>query len=214
MISLLIVGAGGHGRETLDIAEALGLVVQGFVSDDLPEAEVFARRRVTHLGSLRSVTDANPPDRSVRYVIGIGSSGVRRDIDSQIGNVIQASTALIHPTASNGADNQLGAGVLLAAGARITTNVHLGRHTHLNVNAVVSHDCRLGDYVTLSPGVTLNGNVTVDDGAFFGTGAIVLPGIHIGAKAIVGAGAVVTSNVAPGATVVGSPARPLPNKRS
>jgi acetyltransferase-like isoleucine patch superfamily enzyme len=49
----------------------------------------------------------------------------------------------------------------------------------------------------------------VEDGASLGSGAIILGGVRIGAGALVGAGAVVTHDVPPGATVVGSPARPL-----
>ncbi len=47
----------------------------------------------------------------------------------------------------------------------------------------------------------------VERGATLGSGAVVLGGIRIGAGAIVGAGAVVSRDVAPGATVVGVPAR-------
>jgi acetyltransferase-like isoleucine patch superfamily enzyme len=49
----------------------------------------------------------------------------------------------------------------------------------------------------------------VDDGASIGSGAVILGGVHIGAGALVGAGAVVTRDVAPGATVAGSPAAAL-----
>jgi serine acetyltransferase len=51
--------------------------------------------------------------------------------------------------------------------------------------------------------------VVVEDGASIGSNATILGPVTIGRDATVGAGAVVTHDVAPGATVVGSPARPL-----
>ncbi len=50
---------------------------------------------------------------------------------------------------------------------------------------------------------------TVERGASIGSGATILGGVRIGRDAVVGAGAVVTRDVAPGATVVGNPAREL-----
>jgi acetyltransferase-like isoleucine patch superfamily enzyme len=47
----------------------------------------------------------------------------------------------------------------------------------------------------------------VGDRASSGSGAVILGGITIGTGALVGAGAVVTRDVAPGAVVVGNPAR-------
>jgi UDP-2-acetamido-3-amino-2,3-dideoxy-glucuronate N-acetyltransferase len=47
----------------------------------------------------------------------------------------------------------------------------------------------------------------VENGASIGSGAVILGGVRVGAGALVGAGAVVTRDVAPGATVVGNPAR-------
>lgn len=50
----------------------------------------------------------------------------------------------------------------------------------------------------------------VERRASIGSGATILGGVTIGAEATVGAGAVVVDDVAPGATVVGNPARALP----
>ena len=92
-------------------------------------------------------------DTEPHYVIGIGSPAVRAKLDEQLTAWGRIAATLIHPAATVASDNRIGDGVLLAAGARVTTNVTLGRHVHLNVNAVVSHDCVVGDYTTLSPGV-------------------------------------------------------------
>lgn len=54
----------------------------------------------------------------------------------------------------------------------------------------------------------------IERGATIGSGATVLGGVRVGAGAMVGAGAVVTRDVAPGATVAGNPARPIPSWRT
>jgi acetyltransferase-like isoleucine patch superfamily enzyme len=53
----------------------------------------------------------------------------------------------------------------------------------------------------------------VERRASIGSGATILGGVRIGAEATVGAGAVVTADVPAGATVVGNPARVLPERR-
>lgn len=55
-------------------------------------------------------------------------------------------------------------------------------------------------------------STVVERGATIGSGATILGGVRIGAGAMVGAGAVVTRDVEPGATVVGNPARALPDR--
>ena len=211
-IPLVIVGAGGHGREVLDVVEAVNEATPGtwrftgFLADDA-DAGLVAARRATLLGpseDLAGVLAAQPG----AFHLGIGSGEVRARLDRSVAEGHgDAAAVLVHPMATVGSLDLLGPGVLLAAGARVTTNVVLGRHTHLNVNAVVSHDCVIGAYVTLSPGVLVNGSVEIGDGAFLGTGAIVLPGRRVGARAVVGAGAVVTDDVPPGVTAIGVPAR-------
>jgi sugar O-acyltransferase (sialic acid O-acetyltransferase NeuD family) len=209
---LVLVGAGGHGRETLDAVEAINAgsstwTVVGTVAD-MADDGLLDRRHLTLLAPSDRLVDVLD-EHGAHYHLAIGSSGARARLDEAVvaAGLGHRAATIIHPGAHTGSDLRLGPGVYLAPGACVTTNVTLGRHTHLNVNAVVSHDCVVGDHVTLSPGVLLNGNVTIGDRAFFGTGAIVLPGRTVGADAVIGAGAVVTHDVPAQARAMGVPAR-------
>lgn len=69
--------------------------------------------------------------------------------------------------------------------------------------------------VTIAPFVTIGlragelRGATIEQGVAIGTGAKIIGPVRIGAGAIIGANAVVVDDVAPGATVVGAPARPV-----
>jgi sugar O-acyltransferase (sialic acid O-acetyltransferase NeuD family) len=208
---LVVVGAGGHGRETLDVAERAGFEVIGVVSADQPEDTLLARRGSRWLGGIDALITlggrGGADFGSVSYVLGIGDPAIRQRLDGELASASIPAATLVHPWANLGADVYLDDGVILAAGSHVTTNVVLGRHTHLNIGAIVSHDCRIGNWVSLSPGVAVNGNVTIGDGVFLGTGSVVTPGCTIGEGAVIGAGAVVTGDVPAGVTAVGTPAR-------
>ena len=86
---------------------------------------------------------------------------------------------------------------------------------------VIGETAEIEDDVTIYQNVTLGGtnpsngqggkrHPTVKSGAVIGSGAQVLGPITVGEGARVGANAVVTRDVAPGATVVGIPAKPVP----
>jgi len=210
---LVIVGCGGHGREVYGIVTAINeaaagdqpWTVEGFLDDGPSALDVD---RVHALGSrvLGSSTWLAGVDADVEYVIGIGSSKTRRAVVDRLPSDTVAAT-LIHPDSTVGLDAVIGPGCVVFAGARVTTNVVLGRHVHLNQNVTVGHDSRLGDFVTVNPLAAMSGGCVVADAATIGTTAAVLQGRSIGAEATVGAGACVTRDVATLAVVKGVPAR-------
>jgi sugar O-acyltransferase (sialic acid O-acetyltransferase NeuD family) len=207
--SLVIIGAGGHGREVLDVVEAINAVeptykVIGFLADGDGAHEPLTTRAAKILGP-SSLIDSLGAD----YVVAIGNPVARAAIDRQCMLKGFLSPVLIHPAASVGSDVHLGPGSVVMAGARITTNLVAGRHLQINVNATISHDARIGDYVTISPGCNISGNVELGDSVYLGTGCVVIPGVRIGANTIVGAGAVVIGDLPSDVTAVGVPAKPL-----
>jgi acetyltransferase-like isoleucine patch superfamily enzyme len=75
--------------------------------------------------------------------------------------------------------------------------------------AVVTHDCVVGDYATIASGVLLGGGTRVGTGAYVGAGALIREGVSLGAWSQVGMGSVVLRDVGPGEVWVGNPARLL-----
>ena len=93
---------------------------------------------------------------------------------------------------------------------------HFGLGIVIHPNVTIGHRARIYHHVTLAAETWAGSEhrIIIGDDVTIGAGAIVVGRVNqtlrIGDGACVGAGAVVTKDVAPGQTVVGSPARPLP----
>jgi acetyltransferase EpsM len=210
-LRLVLYGAGALAREIVDAlkrlnAHATAIELQASIVDPGIEApDTFRGRPVVR--DVRTFAG----DDSLRFVVALGEPGPRARAVAHLRSEIGARFAtIIDPGALIGASSRVGAGAVILGHSTITADARLGEHVLVNPGCTIAHDNALEDFATLSPGVHLAGHVGVGEGAFLGTGACVIPKIRIGAHALVGAGAVVIRNVAPGQTVFGNPARPLP----
>lgn len=210
-VPLVVIGAGGFGRETLDVVEAINAAQPTFdllgVIDDAPSevnVQRLAARGVAHLGS---AADWIASSASASFIVGVGSPEVRKRIVAQFTAAGMTAATAVHPAAHIGSRVQIGQGSVVCAGVHISTNVRLGIHVHLNPNATVGHDSQLDDYVSVNPGAILSGDVVVEERVLAGAGSVVLQGLRVGAGATIGASACVVRDVEPGSTVKGVPAR-------
>jgi sugar O-acyltransferase (sialic acid O-acetyltransferase NeuD family) len=204
---VVVIGAGGHGREVAGVLAALGTgeagaaTVAGFLDDD-PGVSGTSVAGVPVLGAV-----ASAGARSESLALGVGYPEVKARLVRRLEAVEAAWPVLVHPAASVGERVALGRGTLIQAGAVLTVDIAAGDFVTVNAGATISHDCRLDDYATVSPGAHLGGAVVAEEGAFIGIGASVHQGVRIGAWSVVGAGAVVIEDVPACAVVAGVPAR-------
>ncbi|WP_423920290.1 NeuD/PglB/VioB family sugar acetyltransferase [Frigoribacterium sp. 2-23] len=201
---VVVVGAGGFGREALDVLEAAGRHVLGVVDDGPSELDVerVERRGYRLLGPVAWLADR----RDVDHVIGIGSPAVKRHLDDALRDMGSRPTTVVHPEATIGSEVALGPGTIVCAGARLSTNVSTGRHVHVLANAAIGHDTSLCAHTSVNPAATVSGSVSVAAGVLVGAASVVLQGLTLGAESVVGAGACVVRDVPPARVVKGVPA--------
>lgn len=208
---IVIIGAGGFGREVLDIirdqhligaAAEKGWDFRGFIDDGHPPADRLDRLGTRHLGGMDTLADL--PDGTM-YAIGVGNGAVRRDLAARATEAGLKAATLVHSTATIGADVELGAGTVVCAGVRITTNIRIGRHVHLNLNSTVGHEAILHDYVTVNPLAAVSGDVVLGEASTVGTTACINQGITVGAGSMIASGSAVTKDVPDMTLVAGVP---------
>ena len=206
---VILIGGGEHATVVADAARSRPELwrVVGYC-DLAPTAKMAS----LGLPFLANDPSSLPADAFRILALGGGIvSPLRRELVQRHGErpglgwatVVHAS-ARVSPTAT------VGAGTLVCAGALINPSARVGAHVIVNTGAVVEHDVTLGDFVHAGPGAILGGGASVGEGSFLGLGCRIRDHIQIGAGATVGMGSVVIVSVAPGAVVLGIPARPRP----
>lgn len=210
---LVIIGAGGFGREVLDIVNDInhgsdisqteGFDFLGFIDDGEPDMERLSRLDARYLGPSSALNEL--PD-GCKYSIGIGSGAVRRKIDNSATAAGLEPATLIHRSATFGADVRISPGAVICAHVSVTTNVSIGRHAHINLNSTIGHDAVLADYSTVNPLCAISGEVTIAEEAMVGTNSAINQGLTIGRGSIIGSGSAVTRDVRDYILAAGVPA--------
>lgn len=207
MHRVLIVGAGGFGRELLaylseDPRRDQDWELGGFLDENAHALDGFD----CPFQVVGSPEDYSPREGE-RLLIAIGNPRARAHVVESLAGRSARFTGYVHPTAKVGSRCSLGEGVILCPGALLTCDVRIGDHVHMNVYSTCGHDVVIGSGSTLSGHCDVTGNASLGERVFLGTHATVLPGVRLGNEATLGAGSVAMRDVPEGATVVGVPGR-------
>lgn len=209
MRDLLVVGAGGFARETVEAVRAVNAQrptwrLRGLLDDNraLHGTELGG---VPVIGPIELVHD--DPSALVVLTTGRPDNYVSRPvIAARLGLPDARYATIVHPSASVGASCRLGVGSVLLAHVAVTADVAVGRHVAVMPQVVLPHDARVDDFVTLASGVRAGGACHIAEGAYIGAGACLREGVTVGPRSLVGMGSVVTRHVPGERLWMGAPA--------
>jgi len=209
MRRLLIVGAGGFGREVLGFAQDCSRLGSEWTIGGFLDRDPGALRGYDVPYLIIGDPVNYQPAADDLLLCAIGDPEVRLALCRFLSARGGTFTSLIHPTSLTGDRSRLGQGCILCPYTVVTSDVQIGDFVTINSHAGVGHDAVIGDGCTLSAFCDVTGHVQLGEGTFMGSHACVLPGVSVGKYARIGAGSVVMRGVSPGATVMGVPARTI-----
>ncbi|WP_454722536.1 MULTISPECIES: NeuD/PglB/VioB family sugar acetyltransferase [Cupriavidus] len=176
MKSLLIVGAGGHGRSVAEAvlgSHAFDLV--GFVDDAAPGlAKIWDWPVIGTTASLeryRSQADA--------AIVAIGNNALREALFDRLADLGFELPTVIHPSAVVSPRAIIGRGGAIMARAVVGTEAHLGAGVIVNSGAVVDHHCHVGDFGHLGVNAAMAGGAMLGRGAWMQAGSVLGYGVRV-----------------------------------
>lgn len=164
------------------------------------------------LKQLDSFWNSLPAEDRPGFIISMANHELRSACLQKMQQLGGQGQTLIHPDATVSCTAQLGQGVYVAAGARISRNASVGAHSILNFNCVLGHDTRTGSHLIVNPGASIGGHVEIGDRVLIGANAFIGQGLSIGSDCLIDAMTQVFRDIEPGQMVTGRSLRVSPRR--
>lgn len=207
MKNLIVIGAGGCGREVLQWAEDRKKVedcwnIKGYLDDDLHALD-NKKSNYTVLGTV----DQYEIQKEDVFVCAIGNPVIREKVVRKMQEKGAEFVSVIHPTAVVADTADIGTGSILYPYSIVSDNADIKEHCIVNMHSCVAHDAILGRYCTVSAFCDITGNTRLGEYVFLGSGVKIVPSTSVGNHAFVCAGSIVMTRVKDNTKVLGNPAK-------
>ena len=207
MKNLYIVGAGGCGREVLQIIKDIHRIqgprwnIVGFL-DDTEDPLAGKECDCKVVGTIK---DFQPGENDV-LAMAIADPAGKRKLAKLLVDKGAVFENIIHPSAGIAEYVEMGIGNILYYGLTISNNTRIGNFVTL-LHSFIGHDVEIGDYSTISAICNITGHVKIGKEVFIGGSCAIVPHAVVEDHAYVGMGSVVLRHVRTGKKVFGNPAR-------
>ena len=195
MKDILIIGAGGIGRETAWIIEEINEVkptwnLLGYIDEN---SEIHGKELNGYkvLGGLEVLEKL---EEKPYVVVAIANCSVKKSIVTKLGEKYNFAT-IIYPTVKVSKFIQIGQGTIIYPGVTLTVNTKIGNHVLISGNCGIGHDTVIGDYSSVLWGSNFSGYDTVGESCFIGVGTKVIQGINISKENKISVGITVIEDV-------------------
>jgi sugar O-acyltransferase (sialic acid O-acetyltransferase NeuD family) len=204
-MNVIIVGAGGFGKEVAHCLEALSdLNVIGFADDtiEIGSNVIYSYVVVCKVDDLLEISEEHG------IVIAVAEPKARKDIYDRISknaaftfpNVISSSIAIDSSVI-------LGIGNVFMHGHLQTCNIRIGNFNFFNGGSGIGHDVTIGNFNTFGPRCFIAGNVTIGNCNFFALNSSVLASVEVGSSIRLLLNSTLFKNAKDEKSYYGSPAR-------
>ena len=206
MKNIIIVGAGGVGRETAWIIEQINIKketykILGFIDDN----ESIHNSNINGYKVLGGLDYLLENKMNSKIVVSIADYKIKKSIVEKLNNY--EFETIIHPDVFIHGSNSIGKGTIIYPGTIMTTNITIGNHVIISPKVGIGHDSRIEDYVSILWNVSISGFDYIKEGTFIGSNATIIQGKMIGENTVIGAGAVVINNLEKNVVAIGIPAQ-------
>lgn len=208
MKKLILIGAGGHCRSAIDIAESTGKYNSISIIDYQNKEKL--NEKILGYDVMSGLDWMDKLDRVSDYFVAVGSAVSRQEIQKILQSRQVTVTSLLHKKAHIHNTAVIGTGVFIGAFAHVGPECRIGDGSIINTHANVEHESTINEFTHCAPRSTVCGRCEIGSYVLLGAGSTVINGIKIADEVTVGAGAVIIKNLLDrNTTNVGVPSRPI-----
>ena len=160
--SLLIIGAGGHGKVVAEVAAACGYDNISFLDDNREQA-------IGKINEMKAFCN-----QFANAFVDIGNNQFRNKMIKELLEIGYEVPVLVHPTAYVSKTAKISAGTVVEPLAIVNTNSVIGKGCIVSVGANVDHDTVLEDCVHVNAGAIVKAGAHVEENRKLEVGEVIL----------------------------------------